>query len=155
MDLRQPVILFRKGMLKAKSDGYRFGLLDSFPTGCCEFSSYLLAKLLIEKIGISSLNIITGENCFKKSQCHIWLKIGEVDIDITANQFSSTDRTVFVDANSEWHQRFTIINVEKPNPKLTQFNEEAGSALLHDYKKILSHLDLDSNNDDFAWMIHK
>lgn len=65
MDLRQPVILFRKGMLKAKSDGYRFELLNAFPTGCCEFSSYLLAKFLIERIGISSLKIVTGENCFK------------------------------------------------------------------------------------------
>jgi len=127
-------------MLKAKSDGYRFELLNAFPTGCCEFSSYLLAKFLIKRIGISSLKIVTGENCFKKSQRHIWLKIGEVDIDITANQFSSTDQTVFVDANSEWHRRFTIINVEKPNPTLTQLNEEARSASLHDYKKILSHL---------------
>lgn len=137
MDLHQPVTVFRKSMLKAKSDGYRFELLDTFPTGCCEFTSYLLAKFLIEKIGISSLKIITGENHFKKSQRHIWLKFGEVDIDITADQFSSTARAVFVEANSEWHKRFTIIKIEIPNPKLTQLNEDARSALLYDYKKIL------------------
>lgn len=133
-------------MLKVNSDGYRFDLLNAFPIGCCEFSSYLLAKFLIEKIGVSSLKIVTGENRFKKSQRHIWLKFGEVDIDITANQFPSTDRTVFVDANSDWHKRFSIIDVEIPNPQLTQLNDEARSALLYDYKKILSHLVYNSNS---------
>lgn len=137
MDLHQSVSLFRKSMLKVKSDVYRFELLNEFPAGCCEFTSFLLAKFLIEKMDISSLKIISGENRFKKSQRHIWLKFGEVDIDITANQFSSTDRTVFVEANSKWHKRFTIINIEMPNPGLTQLNEDARSALLHDYKKIL------------------
>lgn len=140
MDLHQLVTVFRKSMLKAKRDGYRFELLDEFPAGCCEFTSYLLAKFLIERIGISSLKIITGENHFKKSQRHIWLRFGEVDIDITADQFSSTDRTVFVDVNSQWHKRFTIIDIEIPNPMLTQLDEEIRSALLHDYQKILSHL---------------
>lgn len=141
MDLRQPVILFRKGILKAKRDGYRFELLDEFPVGCCEFSSYLLAKFLIEKIGIYSLKIVIGENRYKKSQRHIWLRLGEVDIDITANQFSSSDRTVVVDANSEWHKRFKIFDVEVPDPELKQLNEDARSALLYDYKKILGHVD--------------
>lgn len=153
MDLRQPVILFRKGILKVKSDGYRFELLDEFPVGCCEFSSYLLAKFLIEKIGISPLKIVMGENRFKKSQRHIWLRFGEVDIDITAHQFSSTDRAVFVDTNSEWHKRFKIIDVEMPDPKLRQLNGDARFALLHDYKKILTHIN--DKKYDFAWKIHK
>jgi hypothetical protein len=138
MDLYQSVFLFRKAMLKAKTGGFQFGLLNYFPINCCEFSSYLLAKFIIEKMGLYPLRIVTGENRFKKSQRHIWLKFGEIDIDITANQFSSTDKTVFVDANSEWHKRFTIIHDEKPNPKFTQLKQEARSALLHDYKNILS-----------------
>jgi len=96
-------------MSKAKSDGYRFELLDEFPIGCCEFTAYLLAKFLIEKISITPLKIITGDNRFKKSQRHIWLRFDEGDIDITANQFSSKARAIFVEANSEWHKRFTII----------------------------------------------
>jgi hypothetical protein len=144
MDLQQSVVLFRKAMLKAKADGFQFDLLDFFPVNCCECSSYLLAKFLIEKIGLSSLKIVTGENRHKKSQRHIWIKLDETDIDITANQFSSTDRTVIIEAHSQWHQRFEIINVENPNPKLTQLNKDARPALLHDYEKILSCLAYDS-----------
>jgi len=152
MDLRPSVVLFRKAILKAKVDGFQFDSLDSFPVNCCEFSSYLLAKFLIEKIGLSSLKIVTGENRHKKSQRHIWVKLDEIDIDITANQFSSTDRTVIVEVHSQWHQRFKIINVENPNPKLTQLNKYARSALLHDYKKILSCL---AYNNDSVKTIQK
>lgn len=140
MDLQLSVFLFRKSLMKAKAHGFQFDLLNLFPVNCCELSSYLLAKFLIEAIGASSLKIVTGENRFKKSQRHIWIKLDDVDIDITANQFSSKNKTVFVEMHSEWHQRFTIIHVEKPNPKLTQFNKEARLALLHDYKKILNYL---------------
>ena len=146
MNLRQSVILFRKGMLKVKFDGYCFEPLDDFPASCCEFSSYLLAKFLIEKTGVLSLQIVTGENRYKKSQRHIWLRLGEVDIDITANQFASTDKTVFVDANSVWHKRFAITNVQMPDPKFTQLNDDARLALLHDYRKVLNHLAV-INND--------
>lgn len=62
------VVLFRKSILKAKADGLQFDLLDLFPVNCCEYSSYLLAKFLIEEIGLSSLKIVTGENRHKKSQ---------------------------------------------------------------------------------------
>lgn len=140
MDLHLSVLLFRKAMLKTKAHGFQFDLLDLFPINCCEFSSYLLAKFLIETMGASPLKIVTGENRFKKSQRHIWLKYGDVHIDITANQFSSTNRTVFVDVRSEWHERFKIIYVEKPNPQLTQLSEEARSALLYDYKQIINCL---------------
>lgn len=109
MDLQPSVVLFRKAILKAKADGFQFDLLDFFPVNCCECSSYLLAKfliekfgILIEKFGISSLNIVTGENRYKKSQRHIWIRFDEIDIDITANQFSSTDRTVIVEVHSQW-----------------------------------------------------
>ena len=78
-----------------------------------------IGKFLIEKIGLSSLKIVTGENRYKKSQRHLWIKFDDTDIDITANQFPSTDKTVIVEAHSQWHQRFEIINVETPNPKLS------------------------------------
>ncbi len=140
MDLQPSVVLFRKAILKAKADGFQFDSLDCFPVNCCEFSSYLLAKFLIEKFGISSLKIVTGENRYKKSQRHLWIRFDDTDIDITANQFSSTGRTVIVETHSQWHQRFEIINLENPNPKLTQLSNEVRSALLHDYKKIISCL---------------
>lgn len=120
---------------ESKADGFQFDSLDCFPVNCCEFFPYLLAKFLIEKFGISSLKIVTGENRYKKSQRHLWIRFDDTDIDITANQFSSTGRTVIVEALSQWHQRFEIINLENPNPKLTQLSNEARSALLHDYKK--------------------
>lgn len=140
MDLHQSVFLFRKAMLKAKSEGFQFELLDLFPVNCCEFTSCLLARFLIEKRGLSNVQIVMGENRHKKSQRHIWLRVDDIDIDITANQFSSTDKTVFADKSSEWHKRYRIYKTEVPDSQFKHFNKQAKKELLHDYKKIIDHM---------------
>jgi hypothetical protein len=140
MDMDQDIKAFRKGMLKIKEEGFRFSCLDQFPNECCEFSSYLLAKYLIEEHGQSNIKMLKGKNRFKHKQKHIWLRSGDKDIDITANQFSSTDKTVFFEASSKWHKRYVIYELEKPDPSFDQFHEEYQDQLLEDYKRVLCHV---------------
>ena len=140
MDMMRNIKAFRKGMLKVKEEGYRFSYLDQFPSECCEFSSYLLAKYLIEEHGLSDIEMLKGKNRFKHKQRHIWLRFGDKDIDITANQFSSTDKTVFYEAASKWHERYAIYEVDTPDPSFNQFHEEFQYQLLEDYERILCHV---------------
>jgi hypothetical protein len=140
MEIYKKVNMFRKGMLRVKIDGYHFSLLDQFPEGCCEFVSYLLAKYLIEELGISQVKLLRAENHFKKKQRHVWLRVGTLDIDITANQFSSTNKTIFVEPNSKWHERYSVFETENPDPSFDQFHEEHKFELLQDYENILRQI---------------
>ena len=140
MDVYRDIRSFRKAMLKVKEEGFRFSCLDQFPNQCCEFSSYLLARYLIEEHGLSNIEMLKGKNRFKHKQRHIWLRSGDKDIDITANQFSSTDKTVFFESYSKWHERYAIYEVEIPDPSFSQFHEECQDQLLEDYKRILCYV---------------
>ncbi|TXH98538.1 MAG: hypothetical protein E6Q75_00975 [Rheinheimera sp.] len=119
---------------------YKFELFSLFPNNCCEYTSYLLAKYLHEN-HYKKTQMLHGENRYKKNLRHTWLKFGEIDIDITADQFHSTDRTVFVMANSRWHERFNIFRSEIPNINLNHLHEEPKLQLLEDYKNIVSIID--------------
>lgn len=78
-----------------------------------------------------------GENKYKLAQRHVWLRLGTIDIDITANQFSSTNRTVFVEESSKWHERFRVFEVDKPDVAFDLFDEFDRGDLIDDYKKVL------------------
>jgi hypothetical protein len=131
---------FRKAMSRIAPDDFHFGLFSSFPKNCCEFTSYLLAKYLHERCHYKRVLMVHGENRYKKTIRHTWLKIGEVDIDITADQFASSDRTVFVVADSVRHKRFIIFKSEIPNTKFDHFHEEQKLELLSDYKKVIANM---------------
>lgn len=133
------VRLFRKAMLKVQSRGFKFPVLNDFPLGCCEFTSYLLAKYMIDEFKLP-VRMVRGENIYKLSQRHVWLRVGSMDIDITANQFSSTNKTMFFESYSLWHQRYSIYDTETPDSSFNQFHDEPKRELLHDYKNILKVL---------------
>ncbi|MGI2058088.1 hypothetical protein ACRN9T_13015 [Shewanella baltica] len=133
---------FRKLMLKISPERFSFRLLSNFPVGCCEFTSYMLAKFFTEERAISDIKMVHGENQFKKSQRHVWLNVMGYDVDITANQFSSTDKTVFCITDSIWHHsRFKIFESHQPNVKFDHFHEEYQEQLLRDYQMVLEGLE--------------
>jgi len=131
---------FRKALLKNKPEDFRFGLFSMYPKNCCEFSSYLLAKYLKESCKYKRIEILTGENRYKSTQRHTWLKVEGFDVDITAYQFSSTNRTVITEFSSCWHQRYRILTTEIPDLTFNQFDDDCKSDLLHDYFHILKKL---------------
>lgn len=82
---------FRKAILKVPSDNFRFGVFHYYPSNCCEFISLLLAKYLIECKNYQNIKMLRGENKYKTLIRHVWLKVNNIDVDITAYQFSSTN----------------------------------------------------------------
>lgn len=138
-NLHKKVKEFRKAILSIQPDEFKFDLFSMFPVNCCEYTSLLLAKYLQEHEKIKT-EIIYGENKRKRKVRHVWLRTNSLDIDITANQFNSTDRTVFVLENSEWHKKFNIIRIEIPDIKFHIYHEEARSKLAADYKAIIKNL---------------
>ena len=131
---------FRKAILKIKPEDFRFELLSEFPTNCCEFSSYLLAKYFKEVCRFKNIKLLTGENKFKTTQRHTWLNIQGFDIDITANQFLSTNKTVIVEFSSCWHKRYRLLKTETPDITFNQFHDDDKYDLLHDFDLILNEL---------------
>jgi hypothetical protein len=140
MDIYLFVRKFRKALLKTELSEYSFTLFEGFPANCCEFTSYLLAKYLVEELKIDNVLMVHGCNRYKKELRHVWLKVLNYDIDITANQFSSTSKTVFCDIGSEWHLRFNIYDSHTPNTMMTHFHEDERMKLESDYIKILNNI---------------
>ena len=156
LEILQPLYIeaknFRRAVLKVSPDDFRFGF-SSYPTNCCEYISLLLAKYLIECRNYRDVKLLRGENKYKKSIRHVWLRVNNIDVDITAYQFSSTNKTVIVDNLSEWHQkRYKIFKTEKPNIEFDDFHEDSKYPLLNDYHLILQKIfdessDCERNNE--------
>ena len=131
---------FRKAFLIINRDDFRFGVFKHYPSNCCEYTSLLLAKYLIECRIYKDIFMIYGENKYKKSIRHAWLRINDIDIDITAYQFSSTSKTVIVEYFSEWHQRYNILKIELPNIDFVDFKKHSNEWLLNDYHRVLKNI---------------
>jgi hypothetical protein len=132
---------FRKAILKVPTGDFRFCLFRSYPKNCCEYTSLLLAKYLIECQKYKDIKILRGENKYKTSIRHVWLKVNDIDVDITAYQFSSTNKTVITENSSEWHQkRYRIFETELPNIEFKGFHNHSTEWLLNDYRLILQNL---------------
>lgn len=137
-DLYKKVHAFRKAWKKIPKNDLNFELFEYYPTNCCEFCSYLLGKYLGDECGYSSPLLLQGKNRYKHRQRHAWLRIGVVDVDITAYQFSSTKRRIIVEPYSIWHMRFDIDRVEKLDTSFDIFCDEAKEQLLSDYQHVIS-----------------
>lgn len=135
--LDKQVKFFRRAIMDVDPNEFQFGLLAQFPEGCCEITSYLLAKFLHEEVGTSGIVMVSGENKYKNSQRHIWLRCGTIDIDITANQFPSCDKAVIVEESSEWHQRYSIFEKKEPIISFSEFHDECKYDIIRDYDNIL------------------
>ena len=91
--------------LESNKENLGDGFVD-FPMGACGDSSCILAIKLkdIFDIECEKVSGVLKEN---RIQTHSWLKFRfqgeELDIDITANQFTGVDKYIFK-MNSKWHR---------------------------------------------------
>ncbi|MCM0081227.1 hypothetical protein L4X63_06465 [Geomonas sp. Red32] len=96
------VLVFRGALASAAAKGVSLPTLDDFPRGACADASLLLAKHLQEK-GWGNAFLVVGE---RRGERHAWLQLGDVTIDITADQFEDQPCGVIVSAESRWHSAF-------------------------------------------------
>jgi hypothetical protein len=80
--------------------------MANFPRNSCDHASALLGRYLQEH-GFDVVYINNGcrdGNSWKNS--HAWLEIGDMIIDITADQFSDQTERVIVTTDHTWHSAF-------------------------------------------------
>ncbi|WP_289328862.1 hypothetical protein [Pseudomonas sp. 'CRE Jenny 4'] len=89
-ELLKEVKTFRSALHELVKSGFFFQISISkrFPAGCCDDSSALLAAYLTDKGFPGALRISgTGGGHRGELGSHVWLKLGQLLIDITGSQF--------------------------------------------------------------------
>lgn len=104
--------IYRKAIESVSSElGVGF---EAFPLGACLDSCVLLGRYLIDQeVGI--FNYVSGDYiCLDTGELksHAWLQLGNVVVDITADQFPDVSAPVIALAPSQWHQRLINQRVE-------------------------------------------
>lgn len=102
------VLEFLHGFSQIDENDFHLELLSLFPVTCCEYSSMMLARFLIEKKGynIADVLMIKGQSISDAYQIHLWLKINGVIVDITAGQFNEAEKPIIIDEHGSWHNKF-------------------------------------------------
>ena len=85
------------------------GAFGYFPEGCCEYATVYLGRYLIRENICSIENLRVPEKNITNSEgkTHAWLNVnGNLNVDITADQFGKEQSPVIVSANSSFHNDF-------------------------------------------------
>jgi hypothetical protein len=103
--------------------------LKEFPRGSCGDVSDILGMFLRETLEVEC-EYVSG---WADGQSHAWLELGEITIDITADQFAGNE-AVIVSCESVFHRKF---NVEiRRRPGIDGASGEHLHDLRHDYELI-------------------
>jgi hypothetical protein len=88
--------------------------LPSFPRWLCQAGSRLLAKHLVEVVGVGPVEwVVNGTRILPAVneegpiyQSHCWLEYAGYILDITADQYADGPGPVVVTADRRWHDKF-------------------------------------------------
>ncbi|WP_312080357.1 hypothetical protein [Acinetobacter schindleri] len=143
--LKRDVNKFFEGLKSVPKDEFQLEILSLFPIACCEYSSILLARFLIEKRNYNPFQILmlTGQCKINHEQLHLWLKIDDVTVDITVGQFKDAQQQIILTRDSKWHQRFKVINRCFPDTDFECYRGDFNEPVLeNDYVRILEKINL-------------
>ncbi len=134
--LKELAARFRVAILRTDPDK-RPITMRHFPLGSCGDANLLLAKFLQEN-GFSGIDYVCG-NWGRES--HAWLEIGEVVVDIAADQFA--DAMVVLPAavitnRAGWYSEFE--EKFRHPADIDSYDEYARRQLLKAYEEITAHL---------------
>lgn len=143
VNIKNDVLEFLHGFYKIDKDDFYLEVLSLFPRACCEYSSRLLARFLIEEKGydITDILMIKGQSIVDVGQLHLWLSVSGVIVDLTAGQFKVAENPIIIDAPSSWHHR-TFYELETYSPSLDfkDYIDDFGELTLEkDYLMIVQH----------------
>ena len=88
--------------------------VSKFPNACCDDASLLLASFLADN-GYPNVDVIRGSDGGKNGEfnSHVWLKLDEVNIDITADQFNGNgyrNQPIILESNNRFLNTFDTVN---------------------------------------------
>lgn len=129
-DVVQSAMAFSKAFRRTPPQWFGFGLFSMFPTGCCQYASLLLAWYLCEEHQGIAIEVVTGELKEDRNHQHIWLRLEEHNLDITAYQFDEALPRLLITQAGEWHERYAVVQVE---PFQRHFHEDYGDDCRQDF----------------------
>lgn len=105
-ELSQVALAFRKA-IEASNLRRHARVMRRFPTGCCKHSSQLLARYLVTELHLPLVTFVHGERGGGDKgdpwQSHVWLRVNDHMVDITADQYPEVDAPILVHAGEGWH----------------------------------------------------
>ena len=123
---------------------FHLEVLSLFPVACCEYSSMMLARFLIEKksYNIADVLMIKGQSIADVYQLHLWLKVNGVIVDITAGQFNEAEKSIIIDKHGSWHnENFYVLDTFKPSIDFDNYVDEFDQLVLeNDYLMIVQQI---------------
>lgn len=115
-EIKKMVLDFRRAIEVAQSNKEPGEFFRKFPVGQCGNTSDMLAQYFIDN-GIEPITYVNGTyygNGFEEMQCHTWLEVNRLVIDITGDQFKYYDKplknevSVYVGEMIQYYQIFEI-----------------------------------------------
>ncbi|MCD9530070.1 hypothetical protein [Photobacterium carnosum] len=100
--------------------------VSKFPNACCDDASLLLASYLADN-GYPNINLIRGSDGGKDGEfrSHVWLKLDDINIDITADQFNGNsyrNQLVIIESSNSYLKTFDTVMVAKVTLDLSFFS---------------------------------
>lgn len=113
--------------------------LKDYPLGACGDTCELLADYL-RKVGLGDPTFVSGVNR-GTGQTHAWLELGELIIDITADQFDGVDHPVIVTTDRSWHDSHFPSSGHHHPAGLAYWDGPTHAEVKQYYARLLSVLD--------------
>ena len=141
--IEKDVLEFLHSFSQIDKDNFHLEVLSLFPVACCEYSSMMLARFLIEKKGynIADVLIIKGQSTSDIYQLHLWLKVNGVIVDITAGQFNEVEKSIIIDEHGYWHNK-SFYELDAYTPAI-------------DFKNYVDEFDLPTLENDYLMIVQQ
>lgn len=144
LTIKSDVTDFLHAFSQVEKDDFHFEILSRFPDSCCEFSSMLLARFLVEEKGYAIRDILMykGQFILNKDQFHLWLNVKGIVVDITVGQFKEAPTQIIIDNSRDWHdQWFELIDINLPEINFDDYLGYCNELVLeYDYQQILKKM---------------
>lgn len=117
--------------------------LQHFPKECCHYGCTHLGAFLFEQ-GFKQIQKMKGERPDKEraSDCHLWLEVSGVTVDITAYQFEDIEEKVIVTSQSPWHseKKGTPVPFNNNDEPLDKFFRRISNEMNERHEGLYDHL---------------
>ena len=113
--------------------------MSGFPRGCCDDATDLFANYLFEKYDMVTVRVDGSfyPDNFDERDWHTWLEIGDVIVDLSADQYSEYDY-IYVGEYDVFHKRYELEKREYIGFK--NFSDSCWERMERLYKTIISNI---------------
>ncbi len=122
--LRTVALAFRRGFMNADLSNAP-GALPHFPDGCCNWGSYMMGHFLKYEQRLKPFEVIGERFAPDGTDQHSWLRVDEIIVDITSDEFPDSEAPVIVGLSSEWHKNWEVVQTN-PIQKIQTFDRIGG-----------------------------